>query len=198
VQLGATTIITLQLARYLIVSIRDWVGFSEHTLRRVPARDKAVDAHMFFFSTALSVACHCTRNCRLIDQRRNGSSFPGFTFLSAPDGGIEDKIVGMKGERRLAYPARQPALWRIAVTPAMLFASMSGAWVRGRLSRRSAMRRQSLAQIGSTITAMSSSGSGPSSRSGELLQPATRKPPRPLWAFSALPLLSIGSRTNRT
>jgi transposase len=51
--------------------------------------------------------------------------------------------------------------WPIAATPAMAFASTSGAWEPDPPSHRSGMRRRSLVRTGSTIIAMSSSGSGP-------------------------------------
>jgi len=52
-------------------------------------------------------------------------------------------------------------------------------------------------RTGSITTAMLSSASGPGSKSGAPLQPATKRSPRPLWESSASPPLSTGSRPNR-
>jgi transposase len=87
--------------------------------------------------------------------------------------------------------------WQIAAIPVTASASTSGASVRSRRSRPRPMRRRSPVRTGSTTTAMSSSGSGPSSKGGEPLQPATRKPHDPSWACSASPQQSTGSSANR-
>jgi len=96
-----------------------------------------------------------------------------------------------------AYPAYQCGWSEIAATPAMPSASMSGAWAPDRRSRPNPTKPCSPVRSGSTTPAMWSSGSGRGSRSGGLLQPATRRRPHRSWAYSASRPLSTGSRPNR-
>src|SRR4051812_40642401 len=99
-----------------------------------------------------------------------------------------------------------PRIWSIAcptfpagssatkAMPHTRSASSSGTRAQGRRSRPRATKRPSPARAGSTTIATASSACGRASRNGAPSQPATRKPPDPSWASSALPPPSTGSR----